>query len=253
VIRSVAASDFTAEELLCGKEVQENGKRVRKPVTVYLRFPERRLLALSPLIRLFWSSLIDELVELYDARRGTGCHPVLMLIDEAGSAPVPALPEFAATVVGRGISLWAAFQDLNQARSIYGHDRARTLMNNMETQVFYRQAGLETSEYIEKRLGRKSEYAHSKTSHDGHEQSEGESETGVPLLTAQDISELDDTEIILLHRKLKPIRAKRTDWREYPELSDRTKIPPPLLSNLPKLPDLPPLPEEPDYPERFGP
>ena len=235
VIRSVAASDFTAEELLLGKAATENGQQVRKPVTIYLRWPERRLLALSPLVRLFWSSLIDELVDLYDQRHGQDCNPVLMLIDEAGSAPVPALPEFAATVVGRGITLWAAFQDLNQARSIYGHDRARTLMNNMETQVFYRQAGLETSEYIEKRLGRKSEYAHSKTSHEGAD-SQGEAETGVPLMTAQDISELDDTEIIVLHRKLKPIRATRMDWREYPKLLARTKIPLPCSRVSLRLP-----------------
>ena len=33
----------------------------KKPVTVYLRWPERDLLALAPLVRLVWKSLIDEL------------------------------------------------------------------------------------------------------------------------------------------------------------------------------------------------
>ena len=40
VIRSVAASDFTAEELLCGREAALEGGKERRPLTVYLRFPE---------------------------------------------------------------------------------------------------------------------------------------------------------------------------------------------------------------------
>src|SRR6267378_176687 len=34
----------------------------KKPITVYLRWPEQDLLALSPLVRLLWSSLIDSLI-----------------------------------------------------------------------------------------------------------------------------------------------------------------------------------------------
>jgi len=59
VIRSVGGSDFSPSELMCGK----------RPVTIYLRWPELHLLALTPLIRLVWSSLIDELTEAYDSRK----------------------------------------------------------------------------------------------------------------------------------------------------------------------------------------
>ena len=101
---------------------------------------------------------------------------MLLLIDEAGTAPVPGLPKYAATVAGRGISIWAAFQDLNQQESVYGKSRAETLRNNMETQLFYRQTGLGTSEYVEKRLGKKSDFAHSKSTRGHEEHSEGEME-----------------------------------------------------------------------------
>jgi hypothetical protein len=101
VIKSVAASDFTTEDILCGREVLAEGQKERKPIAVYLRFPEHRLRALAPLIRLIWGSLIDEMVTLYDTRGGEGCNPVLLLIDEACTAPVPGLPEYAATVAGR--------------------------------------------------------------------------------------------------------------------------------------------------------
>src|SRR6266568_5184452 len=74
VIRSLARSDFTAEQLMTDP----------KPVTVYLRWKEQDLLALSPLVRLLWGSLIDELVTAYDQRAGRGGQPVMLLIDEAG-------------------------------------------------------------------------------------------------------------------------------------------------------------------------
>jgi type IV secretory pathway TraG/TraD family ATPase VirD4 len=61
VLASLAGSDFSPEDILRGR-----------PVTVYLRFPESRLLSLSPLVRLIWSSLLDELIALYDQRRGAG-------------------------------------------------------------------------------------------------------------------------------------------------------------------------------------
>ena len=60
VVRCFTQSDFAAGELLCSE----------KPVTVYLRWPERDLLALSPLVRLLWGSLIDELITTYDQTTG---------------------------------------------------------------------------------------------------------------------------------------------------------------------------------------
>jgi type IV secretion system protein VirD4 len=230
VLASLAGSDFSPEDILRGR-----------PVTVYLRFPESRLLSLSPLVRLIWSSLLDELIALYDQRRGAGCNPVLALIDEAGTSPIPALPRYAATVAGRGISLAVLVQDHNQLEHAYGKYGARSLINNMETQLYYRQSGLETSEYIERRMGRKSEYAHSKTLHVDRETAEGESEQAVSLMTVQDITELSETEIIGIHRNLKPFKATRMDWREYPHLVNRTKIPAPQLPKLPPPPDIPQL------------
>jgi hypothetical protein len=81
VVRSLAGADFSARELMCGP----------RPTTVYLRWPERDLLALSPLVRLLWGSLIDELITTYDAAQGKECRPVLLLIDEAGRTAIPSL------------------------------------------------------------------------------------------------------------------------------------------------------------------
>jgi type IV secretion system protein VirD4 len=171
VVRSLAGPDFTASDLLYAQ----------RPITVYLRWPERDLPALSPLVRLVWGSLIDELITTYDQHAGRNCHPVLLLIDEAGRTAIPSLAEHATTVVGRGISLWVAVQDLNQLDAVYGRERAHVLRNNMETQLYYRPNDLATAEYLERCLGRKSDYARSETLREGTETSEGRTEQGIPL------------------------------------------------------------------------
>jgi type IV secretory pathway TraG/TraD family ATPase VirD4 len=94
-----------------------------KDITVYLRWPERDLLALSPLVRHLWGSLIDELISTYDRRQGSGCNPVLLLVDEAGRTSIPMLADQATTVVGRKIYLWISVQSLSQLETVYGRAR----------------------------------------------------------------------------------------------------------------------------------
>jgi type IV secretion system protein VirD4 len=225
VVRSLAGSDFRAQDLMTAKT----------PITVYLRWPEKDLLALSPLVRLMWGSLIDGLITTYDQRQGRDCKQVLLPIDEAGRTPIPSLADHAATVVGRNISLLVIIQDLNQLKAVYGTARAHVLRNNMETQIFYRPNDQETAEYLERCLGRKSDYAQSMTYRDGDETSEGRMEQGIPLMTAQEIKQMPDEQIIGFHRQLPPFQATRMDWRHFPLLRERQAIPPPTLSVLPAL------------------
>jgi type IV secretory pathway TraG/TraD family ATPase VirD4 len=98
VIRSLIYSTFTPSEII----------RSPVPITVYFRWPEKDLLALSPLVRLLWRTIIDEMLTAYDKTQGEGCHPVLLLVDEAGRTAIPMLADQATTVVGRKISLWIA-------------------------------------------------------------------------------------------------------------------------------------------------
>src|SRR3954453_13638441 len=229
VVRCFTGSDFDAAQLMTGKE----------PVTVYLRWPERDLLALSPLVRLLWGSFIDELITTYDAVGGRDCQPVLLLVDEAGRTAIPGLADYATTVVGRGISLWIAVQSLSQLEAIYGHARAEILRDNMETQLYYRPANQATAEYLERCLGKKSAYAESHTVRHGEEASEGRSEQGISLLTAWEIRQLHDEQIIGFHRRLPPFRATRMDWREVELLTSRHGLPPPVLPVLPEFADTP--------------
>jgi len=229
VVRSLTHSDFTPEELLCDA----------LPVSVYFRWKEQDLLALAPLVRLMWGTLLNELTTTYDTKQGAGCKPVLLLIDEAGRTAIPQLADQATTVVGRGISLWIAIQSLSQLEAVYGKARAQILRDNMESQLYYRPADLTTAKYLEERLGLRSAYAHSETSRAGTETSEGQTERAIPLFASQDIAHLTDKQIIGFHRQLYPFKLNRCDWRNHAHLQKKRSLPAPVLTKLPPLAAMP--------------
>jgi type IV secretory pathway TraG/TraD family ATPase VirD4 len=125
LLRCFDGSDFTTSDLITSP----------KPVTVYLRLPEAELLALAPVVRLIFQTLIHDMQTTYDKRPGRtatekGCYPVLLLLDEAGRVGILKLYEYATTVVGRQISLWVAIQSIKQLDAIYGQANAETLLDN---------------------------------------------------------------------------------------------------------------------------
>lgn len=246
ILKTLSGSDFTIEDIMLSE----------RPMTIYIRIPESRLGSLTPLNRLFWGSLLDPLLQLYDDRHGVGCKVVLADIDEAGSAPIPALPRYSSTVPGRGIILKVIVQDHNQLEHAYGHANAMTIINNMDTQIFFRQNGISTAEYLQKRAGYKSEYAHSETTHHNTNGAESQSEQAVPLLPLDEITQLPEGQEIILHRDLKPILASRVNFLEFPHLKALTQMKPPPLPVLPSLAALPPLVDEAmdeELPEKYGP
>jgi type IV secretion system protein VirD4 len=229
LLRCFNGSDFTASDIITSP----------KPITVYLRLPEAELLALAPVVRLIFQTLIHDMQTTYDKRPGRtakekGCYPVLLLLDEAGRVAIPKLYEYATTVVGRQISLWVAIQSIKQLDAIYGQASAETLLDNMDTQMFYRQRRA-TAKYLEIELGRKSEYSHSKSTREGGNATQGMSEQGVPLMTASEIKQMEDFDVIVFHHNLPPFRARRMNWLEHPVLRDRQAMRPPALSCLPPL------------------
>jgi type IV secretory pathway TraG/TraD family ATPase VirD4 len=245
IVRSFDGSDFSAKDLLFSD----------KPTTVYFCWPEAELPSLTPLIRLVWESLVYDLIATYDLVDGVNCHDVLLSLDEAGRTGLTQLPEMAATVNGRGISISMSGQSFEQFKSLYGEYRAKSLLNNMDTQIYHRQASFDTARDLSGWLGVKSGWASSQSTHHGSEASEGKQEREIPLLTARQIAQLDDEEILILHRNIPPIRARRFSLSFFPALAKRVHIDPPPLPALPRAGALRSLPnlEPPAYRPRAVP
>src|SRR5256885_16425577 len=112
----------------------------------------------------------------------------------------------------------------------------------MESQIYLRPTDLSTAQYLELRCGNKSAFAKSTTSRDGEVKSEGRSERPIPLLTAQEIMQLKDEDVIGFHRRLPPFKMKRVEWWRYPMLKKRRTIPPQQLPMLPQITTIPDVP-----------
>jgi type IV secretion system protein VirD4 len=229
VVRTFGGSDFRPADLLGSA-----------PISVYLRLSERDMRGLKPLLRLVWESLLNDMVAHYDQLGGVGCHPVLLMLDEAARFAVPSLPAYAATVPGRGISLWVAVQSLSQLDGVYGHAEALALRDSLESQVFYRPSELATAEWLEDRLGEVSGYARSySASPFGARRSESRAERPVPLLSAQEILQLPAEHLLVFHRDLPPAGLQRANWLEHAALVSRHGLPAPPVQELPPPPGLP--------------
>src|SRR6266516_4609973 len=140
--------------------------------------------------------------------------------------------------MGWGIPSWVAFSSLAPLRAEYGEARAQVILDNMETQLYYHPSGQKTADYLEHSLGRKSGYARSQTIKDGDETSQGKSEQGIPLMTAQAIKQMKDEQIIGFHRRLPPFKMRRVDWRHHTDFIQKRQLSPPTLPALPQLAEM---------------
>jgi type IV secretion system protein VirD4 len=229
VVRSLSGNDLSLADLLTGQS----------PVTIYLRWPERYLLTLRPLMKLLWGSILEELKQISDEsqKRGTKTRRVLCLVDEAGVTPIHELEKHIATANARGISFILAYQSKSQIAENHGSYNAETILNSLDSQLYLRQASLQTAEYVSRLLGDRSGFALSQSEHHGEETSRGQSEREVPLLTPQKIMQLADGRLIGFHRNFLPFEAESLKWWTYKTLVARQKI------KAPELPILPPLEE----------
>jgi type IV secretory pathway TraG/TraD family ATPase VirD4 len=224
-VRSFMGSDFT------GRDIITSGSR---PISLYLCWPEKDLLSLSPLIQLVYDSLINDMTDTYDSLRGEGCSRTLLVLDEIFRSGMAKLPHYLTTVCGKNISILLSAQSRAQLDAEYGTHKAEILRGQIDTIVIHRPApdDYETQAHIEKILGYTSGFAHSKNEHEWAT-STGESEQKIPLIPAHEIDLMKATEVIIKRSGVRPILADRLDWRLFPELRERHAVPAPELSELP--------------------
>jgi type IV secretion system protein VirD4 len=130
-----------------------------RPVTVYLILPARRLGTHSTWLRLMVASIVQKLMK--DTRRASA--PVLLMLDEyaalAGGASAgdngdgfPVISRNMAMFRGYGIKLWTVWQDLAQAKLIYGEGFESFLGNAGVVQSFAPQ-DVVTADHLSKMTG----------------------------------------------------------------------------------------------------
>jgi type IV secretory pathway TraG/TraD family ATPase VirD4 len=221
-----------------GREIITSGDH---PISLYLCWPEKDLLTLGPLIELIWDCLINDMVDTYDELKGQGCSRSMLVLDEIFRSGMHKLPEYATTVCGRNISILLSAQSRSQLDAHYGVHKANVLRGQMDTIVIHRPApdDFETMQHIERLLGYTSGYARSKSEHEGGGATTRESEQRIPLIPAHETDLIGETEVIIKRSGIRPILAERLDWRRFPELVERRRIPAPKISELPPFDENP--------------
>jgi type IV secretory pathway TraG/TraD family ATPase VirD4 len=145
------------------------------------------------------------------------------------------LPDYSTTICGRNLSILLTAQNINQLFEAYGSFKAKILLGQMKSAVVHPPGPLDNdgAKFIEEALYYTSGFAHSTNEHEGG-RSQGENEQRVPLMPADAIKQLaeDEEKVFSFRKGVRPIIAKRLDWREFPELVKRANIPPPEVPDL---------------------
>jgi type IV secretion system protein VirD4 len=205
VLASAATSDLRAERLLDGGHH-----------TAYLCAPAHEQQRLQPL----FATLVQEIVAAaYERSSQTGeplNPPLLVVLDEcANIAPLRELATLASTGAGQGIQLVSVFQDMGQINTVYGRDRAPTIVSNHRAKVILSGvADAHTLDYVGRLLGDEEVRQISSTSGAEGRRSMTESVAYRSLAPANVLREMRPGQGLLVYGHLPPARLALRPWFE---------------------------------------
>ena len=137
IARNLAASSFDPRWLRTGR------------VTVYLCLKHDKLETLAPIMRVWIGMILRIITRGIPSER----NPVMFFIDEAAHIGKINILENAVTIMrGMGIRLWFFFQSLHQLNECYG-DKAKTILDNIDTQQHFCIKNPDNAEAISKQIG----------------------------------------------------------------------------------------------------
>lgn len=189
------------------------------PTTVYIILPANRLGTHSTWMRLMIASILMPMLKDTAGGVAPGKVPLLLMLDE-----YPALAEGGFNVIeknmamfrGYGIKLWTVFQDLSQAKKLYG-DHWESFAANAGVLQSFAPQDIVTADYLSKRMPltvMRAETTSRNFGGDGGEKSASAShsmnasEQGMPLMLPQHLRNMDDGySVIFSHKTKGPVRS----------------------------------------------
>ncbi|MDF0596320.1 type IV secretory system conjugative DNA transfer family protein [Psychromarinibacter halotolerans] len=189
-------------------------------VSIYLAFPQDRIASHGAALGLIVNQAITAVAR--SDERGQ----VLFLLDEfANMGKLAGLAESLTALPGLGVRVWMFVQELAELIRIYGQYTARTLLSQAEVKQFFSVQDFELARTLSQALGQKTV----KTRNfnlgrlDTDEIGESLSETGRPLMAADEIRLMPRDKQLLLVNGLLPVKAQLvplwfvSPWRDWAE------------------------------------
>ena len=160
----------------------------------------------------------------------------LFALDELPATALAKLDSYISTIGGYGGTLLLYLQTISQLDDVYGKAKARTILGNCHTKLYYPPRDMETAEHVAKVFGTELRYVRSDSSSSSPSTSSGHAYHGrqtsttyaervVPALAPTELDALPAAAVIVLAQADK----------QYRVLAER-------LNPIPKLASLPPPP-----------
>ena len=221
VARNLSSSTFDPRCLRTGR------------VTIYLCLPHDKLETLAPLMRLWVGVILRAITRGKPSEK----NPVLFLLDEAAHLGKIRVLEQAVTLMrGMGIRLWFFFQSLHQMEDCFG-DKAKTILDNIDTQQHFGLNDHDNAEALSKRVGDRtiSVVSHGESYSQSHpNDSKGQesgsvttgwsttrSDTGRRVFKAEELMVMPEDDCLIFHRNLPVIPARLIKYYDHPAFRNR--------------------------------
>lgn len=192
----------------------------RKKTAVYVISSDTHT-AYDFLLTIFFSQMIQQLYDFADKCGGALPMPAYFILDEfANIGRIPDFDKKISTSRSRKINFSVILQNLDQLEAVY-KDAHETIIGNCDTHLFLGSNSQKTVEYFSKALGEKTIKRESiSVNRDNKHSKQGTSQSDQimarALLTPDELRRFDNDYCIIFEKGLKPIKAHKYYYFEYP-------------------------------------
>ena len=182
------------------------------------------------LLTIFFSQMIQQLYDFADKNGGALKVPTYFILDEfANIGRIPDFDKKISTSRSRKISFSVILQNLDQLEAVYKESH-ETIIGNCDTHLFLGSNSQKTVEYFSKALGEKTISRESiSINRDKDRSRQGYSESDQimarALLTPDELRRFDNDYCIIYEKGLKPVKAHKYYYFEYPTVKYAKQYP----------------------------
>ena len=200
--------------LLNGKKVPFDFRMMKDHIfTVYVILPDTKLKTHSVWLRMLVSCALRALMDGVP-----GLYRPLLMLDEAGNLDhLEPLENAMSMGAGKGITVWPAFQSLEQIKQIYGASGMQTFLSAAGVlNSFAPSNDLETARYLSERCGTRTAVIRNYADQPGVEgQSKVYSPQSFPLMRPEDVSGMRDGVLLNLIDHVPPLLLDAPGYWEF--------------------------------------
>jgi type IV secretion system protein VirD4 len=209
-----AAVELWADADICrltARNTLDLSRLRKRPTALYVIVPEHQIRYFGLLINLFYSACFAECLKSSSSED----LPVFFFLDEFGNlGHVNNIAAIITTLRKRRCSISLILQELSQLEAIYGKDEARTIFSGgCGNKLYFSGLDLETTTYIERTLGKNTEYDTPFGGMDDRART-----LAVPLMSADQIRMLRNDEAVLISGRERPIKLRMPPYFRNPVL-----------------------------------